>query len=131
MTAVEPLNNPLPMMARVAWQTIPLTGILSAVLGVLILAWPGPTLVVAGVLFGIYLIVAGVLQLATAFGDHVPAGVRVLALLSGALSLILGFLCFRDALESIFLLALVTGWWLIVLGVMEAIHAVQMRRATS
>ncbi|MGW4125104.1 hypothetical protein [Nocardia sp. NPDC004711] len=43
MTAVEPLNNPLSMMARVAWQTILLTGILSAVLGVLILAWPSPT----------------------------------------------------------------------------------------
>ncbi|MFB7718179.1 HdeD family acid-resistance protein [Nocardia sp. NPDC056100] len=187
MTGTESVTGPLQQMARAAWQMILLTGILSVVLGVLILSWPGPTLVVAGVLFGTYLVVAGIMQLVTAFGDHIPAGVRIFAFLSGALSLILGFFCFRDALESILLLALwigigwlfrgitqliaalsdpvvpargwqvffgiviivggamlivspfdsisvltlFAGWWLIALGVMEALHALQMRRVVA
>ncbi|MFE3272960.1 DUF308 domain-containing protein [Nocardia sp. NPDC059239] len=42
-----------------------------------------------------------------------------------------GIVLIVSPFASITALALVTGWWLIVLGVMEAIHAVQMRRATN
>jgi len=77
--------------------------------GVIVLAWPGKTLVVAGVLFGIYLVVSGIGYMFAAFGTHAGAAMRVLAFLTGAVSLVLGFFCFRDRLESIWLLALWVG----------------------
>jgi uncharacterized membrane protein HdeD (DUF308 family) len=37
-----------------------LSGLLAVVLGVVMLAWPQPSLVAAAVLFGVYLVVSGV-----------------------------------------------------------------------
>ncbi|BAW07206.1 membrane protein [Nocardia seriolae] len=79
------------------------------VLGILVLVWPGPTLVVAGVLFGIYLLVSGVFQLIAAFGLHVSAWMRVLSFITAILSFILGFFCFRNEFQAIGLLALWIG----------------------
>ncbi|WP_230464384.1 DUF308 domain-containing protein [Nocardia seriolae] len=93
-----PLNK-LNKLARSAWQSILVTGVLSVLLGVVVLAWPGPTLVVAGVAFGIYLVASGLLQLISAFGLHADAGLRILAFISGILSLVLGYFCFNSTLE--------------------------------
>ncbi|WP_237088023.1 HdeD family acid-resistance protein [Nocardia seriolae] len=103
-----PLNK-LNKLARSAWQSILVTGVLSVLLGVVVLAWPGPTLVVAGVAFGIYLVASGLLQLISAFGLHADAGLRILAFISGILSLVLGYFCFNSTLESILLLAIWIG----------------------
>ena len=102
-------EGPLHQLARNTWQLLLLIGILGVALGVIVLAWPGKTLVVAGVLFGIYLVVSGVGYVFAAFGTHAGAAMRVLAFLTGVVSLVLGFFCFRDKLESILLLALWIG----------------------
>ena len=103
------LEGPLHQLARSTWQVLLLTGILTAALGVIVLAWPGKTLVVAGVLFGIYLVLSGVGYVLAAFGTHTGAVMRVLTLLGGIVSVVLGVFCFRDRLESILLLALWIG----------------------
>lgn len=105
----EVFEGPVHALARSAWQWILVTGVLSVALGIIILAWPGKTLLVAGVLFGIYLIVSGVFQLLAAFGGHISTGMRILAFISAILSFILGFFCFRDELEAIWLLAIWIG----------------------
>lgn len=102
-------EGPLHQLARNAWQLLLLTGITAVALGVIVLAWPGKTLLVAGVLFGIYLVVTGIGYMFAAFGTHAGAAMRVLAFLTGAVSLVLGFFCFRDKLESIMLLGLWIG----------------------
>jgi len=98
--------GPLQQLARGAWQSLLVIGILSVVIGIMILVWPGPTLVVAGILFGFYLLFSGVLQLVAAMGPHVGTGMRVLSLVSGILSFILAVFCFRHIGESLVLLAL-------------------------
>ncbi|HUH71765.1 MAG TPA: DUF308 domain-containing protein [Mycobacterium sp.] len=98
-------EGPLQQLARSAWQLVLFIGILAVALGVIVLAWPGKTLLVAGVLFGIYLVVSGIGYIFAAFGTHTGAAMRVLAFLTGVVSLVLGFFCFRDKLESILLLA--------------------------
>lgn len=102
-------EGPLRQLARSAWQLLLFIGILAVALGVIVLVWPGKTLVVAGVLFGIYLVVSGVGYMFAAFGSHAGAAMRVLAFLAGSVSLVLGFFCFRDKLESLMLLALFIG----------------------
>jgi uncharacterized membrane protein HdeD (DUF308 family) len=102
-------EGPLHQLARNTWQLLLLISITAVALGVIVLAWPGKTLVVAGFLFGIYLVVSGFGYMFAAFGSHAGAAMRVLAFLTGAVSLVLGFFCFRDKLESILLLALWIG----------------------
>jgi uncharacterized membrane protein HdeD (DUF308 family) len=102
-------EGPLHQLARNTWQLLLLIGILTVALGVIVLAWPGKTMVVAGVLFGIYLVVSGVGYVFAAFGAHTGAVMRLLTLLGGILSVVLGFFCFRDKLESVLLLALWIG----------------------
>ena len=77
------------------WKATLLSGLLTAVLGVLILAWPGQSLTVAAVLFGVYLLVSGVAQVIFAFTLPVTAGGRILLFLSGAASVVLAVLAFR------------------------------------
>jgi uncharacterized membrane protein HdeD (DUF308 family) len=101
--------GPINYLVRRGWQGLLVTGVAAIVLGSLVLAWPGETLVVVGVLFGVYLVVTGVFQLFTAFGTHGGGGMRALAFISGALSIVLGLFCFRGTLESIFLLAIWIG----------------------
>ncbi|MBH0779882.1 HdeD family acid-resistance protein [Nocardia bovistercoris] len=109
MTANSVLDGPLQSLAKTAWQSVLVLGLLSVILGVVMLVWSGPTLVVAGILFGIYLIVTGVLQLVAAFGSGVGAGMRVLYFVTGVLCVIIGLFCFRDELASIMLLGLWIG----------------------
>lgn len=121
-----PLNK-LNGLARNVWQSILVTGLLSVLLGVIVLAWPGPTLVVAGVLFGIYLVSTGVLQLFAAFGLHADTGLRILSFISGILSLILGFFCFNSTLDSILLLAVWIGISWLFRGLTVMIAAISDR----
>ncbi|MEU9386869.1 DUF308 domain-containing protein, partial [Streptomyces sp. NPDC048279] len=72
-----PFEGPLHALSKAAWQTVLLTGIASLVLGVLVLVWPGASLLAAGVLFGIYLLISGIGR-ATAFA-FAEAGARVVA----------------------------------------------------
>lgn len=78
------------------WKSTLVSGVLALVLGALILAWPGRTILAAAVLFGVYLVVTGIAQLIFAFSlPVVSAGGRVLLFLSGTASVILAVLCFR------------------------------------
>jgi uncharacterized membrane protein HdeD (DUF308 family) len=103
------VEGPPHQLARSTWQVLLLTRILTVALGVIVLAWPKKTLVVTGVLFGIYLVVSGVGCVLAAFGAHTGVAMRVLGFLGGVVSVVLGFFCFRDQLESILLLALWIG----------------------
>lgn len=99
---------------NLGWQALFTIGLASIGLGVVILAWPGETLRVVGVLFGVFLLVSGVFELAAAFGTHVPGHLRVLHFITGALCVLLGLVCFRSTLQSILLLALWIGFgWLL------------------
>jgi uncharacterized membrane protein HdeD (DUF308 family) len=111
-------------MLQHLWKSTLLSGILAVILGVLVLAWPGKTIVVAAIFFGAYLLVTGIAQVIFAFSLHVSAGGRVLLFLSGAASLILAILCFRSLQNSILLLAIWIGVGFIFRGVATAVSAI-------
>ncbi|WP_210593733.1 HdeD family acid-resistance protein [Streptomyces sp. GESEQ-35] len=121
--AEPPLEGPLHVLSRTAWQAVLLTGTVSLVLGILVLVWPGQSLRAAGILFGLYLLVSGVLQLAAAFGTHRTTSLRVLAFISGALSILLGLFCFRGPMQSILLLALWIGIGWLIRGITQTLAA--------
>ncbi|MFD0331574.1 HdeD family acid-resistance protein [Streptacidiphilus monticola] len=113
------MPGPLNLLSRAAWQTVLLVGVLSLVLGIIVLVWPKATLLVVGVLFGLYLIVIGVGQLFAAFGTHASTALRVLAFISGSLCILLGLFCFRSVFESLLLLAIWIGIGWLFRGLMQ------------
>ncbi|MEU2165841.1 HdeD family acid-resistance protein [Streptomyces chengbuensis] len=123
----EPQEGPaaegMAALANVGWQLLLTMGLATIALGVIALVWPGETLRVVGVLFGVYLLATGVFQLAAAFGTHVPRHLRVLHFISGAASILLGLVCFRGPLESVFLLALWIGFSWLLRGIVETVAA--------
>ncbi|MEU6775261.1 HdeD family acid-resistance protein [Streptomyces sp. NPDC046759] len=121
-------EGPLHALSRAAWQVVLGTGIASLVLGVLVLVWPGHSLLAAGILFGLYLLISGIFQLMSAFGTHQTTSLRVLAFISGALSILLGLLCFRGPMQSILLLALWIGIGWLIRGITQTIAALQDSR---
>ncbi|MFC5213955.1 HdeD family acid-resistance protein [Streptomyces coerulescens] len=118
-----PFEGPLHALSRAAWQVVLVTGLASLVLGVFVLAWPDASLRVAGVLFGLYLVISGVFQLVAAFGTHRTTSLRVLAFVSGTVSVLLGLFCFRGAMQSILLLALWIGIGWLFRGITQSLAA--------
>ncbi|MEU7558691.1 HdeD family acid-resistance protein [Streptomyces eurythermus] len=123
----EPREGPaaqgIAALANAGWQILLTMGLATIALGVIALVWPGETLRVVGVLFGVYLLATGVFQLAAAFGTHVPRHLRVLHFISGAASVLLGLVCLRGPLESVFLLALWIGFGWLLRGTLETVAA--------
>ncbi len=115
-----------PTMMQHLWKSTLLSGILAVILGILVLAWPGPTIVVAAVFFGAYLLITGIAQVIFAFSLDVSAGGRVLLFISGAASLILAVLAFRHFGEgyAILLLAIWIGVGFIFRGVATTVSAI-------
>ncbi|HEY7592228.1 MAG TPA: DUF308 domain-containing protein [Actinophytocola sp.] len=98
-------------------------GVVTVVAGVLILAWPGGTLVAVAILLGLDLIIGGVFRAITAFTfpqDSVAA--RILFLLLGILMVILGILCLRAPFQTIAVLVLLFGMACIIGGALELFH---------
>jgi uncharacterized membrane protein HdeD (DUF308 family) len=87
MTTIE---TPRPL--QYLWQSMLLTGIMTLVLGGLILGWPDISILTAATLLGIYLLVSGIAEVIFAFSLHVSVPYRVLLFITGALSVALGIL---------------------------------------
>ncbi len=121
-TAITEVRGLLPHL----WKSTLLSGLLAVIIGVLMLVWPGKTLVVAAILFGSYLLISGIAQVFFAFTLHVSAGGRVLLFISGAASLILAVLAFRHFGEgyAFTLLAIWIGVGFIFRGVATAVSAI-------
>jgi uncharacterized membrane protein HdeD (DUF308 family) len=111
------------------WKGTLVSGVLTTLLGVMVLVWPGPSILVASTMFGVYLLVSGLAELFLAFTLPRSAATRVLLFLTGALSLVLAILSFRhfgDA-YAVLLLSLWIGTGFIFLGVSENAVALSER----
>jgi uncharacterized membrane protein HdeD (DUF308 family) len=116
----------VPRLLPNLWKSTLVSGIMALTLGVLVLLLPGDSIVIAAILFGIYLLITGIAQVVVAFSLHVSAGGRVLLFISGAASLVLAILCFRHFGEgyAILLLAIWIGVGFIFRGVATSISAI-------
>ena len=93
----------------------------SLVCGVLAIVYPDVTLLAVGIIFGFYLLMAGVFELVDAIvGD--PAS-RALSAIVGVVALIAGLICLRRPGDSLLALVVVLGAFLIVTGVARLVRA--------
>ena len=88
-------------------------GIVSVVLGIVVIVLPEKTLAVVAVVFGIQLVILGLVRAALALTvAGLPRWVRVLSVLLGALTVVAGVLCFTRPQASLVVIAilLAAGW---------------------
>ena len=111
------------------WKGALVAGLLTIALGAIVLAWPGPTILIASTMFGIYLLISGFAELLLAFTLPRSAATRVMVFLTGALSLVLAILSFRHFGDNyaVLLLSVWLGTGLILLGVSESAVALGER----
>ena len=85
-------------------------GLTTVILGVVILVWPGKSILVAAVLFGVYLVLSGVVLVYLAFNLPSSGGIRFLNFISGVASIILAVLAFRHFDEGYYAILLLAIW---------------------
>lgn len=111
-----------------SWWIVLVTGILSILLGLLFLFWPGATILVIAVFFGVWLIVSGIVQLVQGFNNDLTTGQRVLSIIVGVLSIILGVLCFRGGIANgVYILSLFVGFSFLFRGIWQFIGGIQAK----
>jgi uncharacterized membrane protein HdeD (DUF308 family) len=103
------------------WWLALLIGALSIVAGIIVILKPSNSLSTLAVIFGIFILIDGILEIAGAIlGDSESRG--LLAVI-GTLSVIAGVLLIRHPLGGVRAVALLLGIWLIAAGVVRLISA--------
>jgi uncharacterized membrane protein HdeD (DUF308 family) len=103
------------------------TGLLSVAAGVVIIAWPSPSLIVLGIFLGSWLIVIGTLTISGAFAARKVLPDWWLLLLLGLVEVPLGVLALADPGATLAALITVGGIWAVAIGAMRIVLAFQLR----
>jgi uncharacterized membrane protein HdeD (DUF308 family) len=104
-----------------------LTGLLSLAAGIVIIAWPEPSLIVLGIFLGSWLIVVGTISIAGAFAARRLLPDWWLMLILGVTEVALGVLALADPGATLAALITVGGIWAVVIGAMRVVLAFQIR----
>lgn len=102
-----------------AWWIVLLLGIISLIVGVIMLVHPFTAINVAAIIFGIWLLVSGVIQLAQAFDSRLETVSRVLNAITGVIGIVLGIICLESVEDRISLLILFIALWWIMRGIVQ------------
>jgi uncharacterized membrane protein HdeD (DUF308 family) len=106
------------------WLVIAM-GAISIVAGVLAIVYPELTLLALAIFTGVNLIVLSGLSLADAFASDGDDGSRTLSAVVGVLGVIAGLVVLRRPGETLIVLVLAIGIWLVVSGAVQVFRAFQ------
>lgn len=97
-------------IARTMKGTLIAVSIIGIILGILALVWPGATLLTIAILFGSYLVAAGIFRVSAAItADGLGTGSRWLLGTLGVFVIIAGIICLANPFRSLVVLAFVIG----------------------
>jgi uncharacterized membrane protein HdeD (DUF308 family) len=103
------------------WWLALLIGVVSIIAGIIVIAKPSNSLSTLAVIFGIFILVDGILELAGALTGGKES--RGLLAVLGVISVIAGVLLIRHPLGGVRAVALLVGIWLIAAGMVRFIAA--------
>jgi uncharacterized membrane protein HdeD (DUF308 family) len=114
-------------VSRMMASAITTFAVVTGVFGAIMLFWPGATVRVVAVLFGLWLLLSGVVMLVQALAAKGNLLLRALLAVGGVLSLIIGGICIvnGDASVKILVLFVVIGW--IISGVTNLVVGIRNR----
>jgi uncharacterized membrane protein HdeD (DUF308 family) len=113
---VDPGPERVRQLGALWWLPVGL-GVLSIIAGALVLAKPDDSLKTFAVIAGIFILLDGIVELATGAGRGTAN--RGLVVLLGVLNLIVGILLIRHPIGGVQAIALFLGIWLIAAGVVR------------
>jgi uncharacterized membrane protein HdeD (DUF308 family) len=125
------MSMPLSALIRGAaqhWWLVVLRGVFAILFGVLAWFWPGLTILVLVMLWGIYALADGIISLITAFrwkDSGKPLWALILIGLAGIAAGIFTFI--SPGITGIVLLMFIAAWAVIV-GIMQIVTAIRLRR---
>ena len=96
-------------------------GVLGVLAGILVVVWPGITLLVLAALLGINLVIGGVISTVTSVTGDQTAGERTLGIIAGLLSLLAGVIVFARPARSLAVIGAIIGAFWVVGGIAEFI----------
>ena len=107
------------------WGLLVGLGVLSIIASIVALVWPGPTLLLMGLTFGVYLVFAGVGDLVAAVaGSSASGGIRALKGILGLITLAAGVILIIHPAHSVLTIAWVLGLWFVLAGAMQLARGV-------
>lgn len=118
--------EPLQAVHSSGWLLIAV-GAISIVAGILALVYPDITLLALGLIAGINVLLLGILALVDAVTDEGGTGARILVAVLGVLGVLGGIVMMRRPGETVLVIVLVVGLWLILSGITGAIVALMER----
>jgi uncharacterized membrane protein HdeD (DUF308 family) len=110
------------------WRSVALRGAAAVAFGVLTLVWPGLTITVLVLLFGIYALIDGVVHLMAAFGGSREREGRGVLIFEGVAGVIAGIIAIVWPGITALALLYVIAAWAIITGVIRIMAALQLRR---
>ena len=111
-----------------AWGWVLGFGIVTLLAGIVSVAWPDQTILVVAVLFAVQILVDGVFNLVRAIGGGGESGgFRVLLMILGIFSIIVGVLALQNIVQTVAVLVLILGAYWVVHGIIEAVVAIADR----
>lgn len=113
------------------WRLLLVRGIFAVIFGIAAFVWPEITVNILIILFGIYILVDAVIQLASALRDRPIFKRWWLSLLQGILGLALAFIFFIVPEVSATAIVLFIAAWALVTGVVELVLAAKNRNLYS
>ncbi len=107
MTTIDTVTHRVTKTLRGMLIAVSIIGI---ILGILALVWPGATLLTVAILFGSYLVAAGVFRVVIAvMADSLSTGSRWLLGILGVFVIVAGIFCLANPFQSLVVLAFVIG----------------------
>ncbi|WP_042378270.1 HdeD family acid-resistance protein [Streptacidiphilus melanogenes] len=109
----------------VSWVWWLVSGVVTLVAGVILLAWPHATVRVVAIVIGIQLLVYGAIRFVRAFGQRDPTdSSRALQVLVALLAVLAGVLVLRHQLETVGALTILVGVYWLIAGIVTVYVAV-------
>jgi uncharacterized membrane protein HdeD (DUF308 family) len=109
------------------WWVPVLVGVLAIIAGILALVWPGPTLLLIGICFGVWLLFAGAGNLVMAFSaSGLSTFLRVMEALLGVLSLLAGLILIARPEASVAAIAFVLAFWFLIIGFLQLARGISV-----
>jgi len=108
-------------LARVWWLLV-LVGLAAVVAGGILVAKPSNSLATLAVVFGIFLLIDGVVEMIRSFGHGVEN--RALAAILGILGIVIGIALIRHPFHGVTAIGLLIGIWLVAAGAIRLMRAI-------
>jgi uncharacterized membrane protein HdeD (DUF308 family) len=103
------------------WWLLVLIGVVSVVAGGILVAKPSHSLATLSVIFGIFLLIDGIVDVASSFGRGEEN--RALTAIFGLLAIVIGILLIRHPTSAVSAIGLIIGIWLVAAGALRLLRA--------